>query len=145
MKKKENRVRLIVDCRKTNALFAPPPPVELFSGDGFSRIEADTSGLVHGKSAGLHYGCAYVADCFHRMRLSGEVHHFSVGQEYRTNISRGRKSKGPKFRPIKLSGRCVARYQCPVTYRTRLKDSHPCIVALKYRTNRSLAIWPSVS
>ena len=34
VKKKENRLRCIVDCRKTNALFAPPPPVELLSGDG---------------------------------------------------------------------------------------------------------------
>ena len=50
--------------------------MELLSGDGFSRIESDTSGLVDGKSAGLHYGCAAVADCFHRMRLSGEIRNF---------------------------------------------------------------------
>ena len=24
----------------------------------------------------LHYGCADVADCFHRMRLSGQIRHF---------------------------------------------------------------------
>ena len=52
----KNRLRLIVDCRKANALFAPPPPVELLSGDGFSRIEADTSGLVHGESPGCVKG-----------------------------------------------------------------------------------------
>ena len=121
----KNRLRLIVDCRKANALFAPPPPVELLSGDGFSRIEADTSGLVHGESPGLRQGCADVADCFHRMRLSGEVRHFSFGQGCRTSISRGRKSKGPKLRPIKLSGRCVARYQRPV------HKCHSCIAALK--------------
>ena len=30
VKKKGDRLLLIVDCRKANALFAPPPPVELF-------------------------------------------------------------------------------------------------------------------
>ena len=32
--KKENRIRLTVDCRKAKPLFAPPPSVELLSGDG---------------------------------------------------------------------------------------------------------------
>ena len=50
------------------------------SGGGLSRIEVDTFGLVHGDSPGLHYGCADVADFFHRMRFSGEIRHFSVGQ-----------------------------------------------------------------
>ena len=74
--KKENRLRLIVDCRKANALFAPPPSVELLSRDELSRIEVDSSGLAHGVSPGLHYGCADVADCFHRMRLSGDIRLF---------------------------------------------------------------------
>ena len=34
VKKKENRIRLTVDCRKAKPLFAPPPSVELLSGDG---------------------------------------------------------------------------------------------------------------
>ena len=76
VKNKENRFRLIVDCRKANALFAPPLSVELLSGDGLSRIEVDSSGLVHGESPGLHDGCADVADCFHWMRLSGDIRHF---------------------------------------------------------------------
>ena len=74
--KKENRLWLIVDCRKANALFAPLPSVELVSGDGMSRIEVDSSGIAHGESPGFHYGCADVADCFHRMRLSGVTRHF---------------------------------------------------------------------
>ena len=80
VKKKENRLRLFVDCRKANGLFAPRPSVELLSGDGLSRIEVDSSGLAHGVSPGLHHGCADVADCFHRMRHSGESRHFSAGQ-----------------------------------------------------------------
>ena len=68
--------KLTSDCRKANALFAPPPSVELFSGDGLSRIEVDPFCLAHGESPGLHNGCADVADCFHRLRLSGEIRHF---------------------------------------------------------------------
>ena len=56
VKKKGNRLRLVIDCRQANALFAPPPSVELLSGDGLSRIAVDSSGLVHGESTGLHYG-----------------------------------------------------------------------------------------
>ena len=88
VKKKENRLWLIVDCRKANALFAPLPSVELLSGDGLSRIEVDSSGIAHGESPGLHYGCADVSDCFHRMRLSGVTRQFSAGQGYRTSTSR---------------------------------------------------------
>ena len=76
---KENRLLLIVDCREANALFAPPPSVELLSGDGLSRIEVDSSGLAYGESLGLHFGCADVADCF-----SGEIRHFFFGQGCRT-------------------------------------------------------------
>ena len=57
-----------------------PSSVELFSGDGLPRIEVDSSGLGHRASLGLHYRCADVADCFHRMLLSGEIRHFSVGK-----------------------------------------------------------------
>ena len=76
MKKKENRIRLTVDCRKAKPLFALPPSVELLSGDGLSLIEVDSSGFLHGESLGLHCGCGDVAGCFHRMRLSGEIRHF---------------------------------------------------------------------
>ena len=54
-KKKENRFRLIVDCRTANALIAPLSCVELLSGDGLSRIEVDSSGLAHGESPGLYF------------------------------------------------------------------------------------------
>ena len=50
--------------------------MELLSGDGLSRLEVDSSGLVHEESLGLHYGCADVADGFHRTRLFGEIRNF---------------------------------------------------------------------
>ena len=57
-------------------MFAPPPPVELLSGDGLSCIEVDISVFARGEHPGLQYGCADVADCFHRTRLSGDIRHF---------------------------------------------------------------------
>ena len=88
VKKKEDRLRLIVDCRKANALSAPPPSVELLSGDGLSCVEVDASGLDHGESHGLHYGCADVADSFHRVRLAVESRHLFCWPGVRTGISR---------------------------------------------------------
>ena len=69
--------------------------VELFSGDGLSRVEVDTSGLVHGESPGLHYGCANVADCFHRMRSP-----FFVGQGVSNKYLKMTEVEGTKLRPI---------------------------------------------
>ena len=73
VKKKENRYRLIDNCRKENALFAPPPFVELLSGDGLSRIEFDSSSFATERLLACSTGCSDVADCFHRMRVSGEI------------------------------------------------------------------------
>ena len=64
VKEKENRLRVIVDRHKASALFAPPPSLELLSGDGLSRIDVDSCSLAHGVSPGLHHWCADVADCF---------------------------------------------------------------------------------
>ena len=48
MKKKENRLRGIVDCRKANALFAPPPSVELLCGVSKSTpLVLSTENLLH--------------------------------------------------------------------------------------------------
>ena len=96
---KGDRLWLIAECRKANALFASPPLVELLSGDGLPRIEVDSSGLANGESPGLHNGCADVADCFHMMRLPGEIRHFSAGQGYRTSTSKMTEIEGIKVSP----------------------------------------------
>ena len=64
VKETENRLSLTVDCHKASALFAPPPSMELLSGDGLSRIDVDSCSLVRGESPDLHHGSADVADCF---------------------------------------------------------------------------------
>ena len=117
MKKKENRLQFIVDCpKRTLCLLLRHRvlkliPLALSMGSPLACI---TGGLMLPTAS---TGCVSLE----RFAI------FSVGQECRTNISRGWKSKGPKFRPIKLSGRCVARHQRP---------------AHKLDT---LAIWPSAS
>ena len=88
MKKKEGRLRLTVDCRRANALFALPPYVELLSGDGLSRIDVDSCSLAHEESPGLHHWCADVADCFSQDATLWKFAMYSGDQEYRTSTSR---------------------------------------------------------
>ncbi|CAK0800111.1 unnamed protein product, partial [Prorocentrum cordatum] len=77
VKKKDGaRLRLIVDCRRSNALFRPPPGVDLLSGEGLGRIEmpimeaSDFAGLC------AVLGMGDVADCFHGMKLQGDIRHY---------------------------------------------------------------------
>ena len=72
--------RLLVkkkEDRRVNALFAPPPPVGLLSGDGPSRLEDDASGLVNGE---VSWPAPRVCRCRRLftgcVSLSGEIRHF---------------------------------------------------------------------
>ena len=76
-KSDQERIRLIVDARSTNALFKDPPGVELCSSEGFSRIECQLSGKARPgsveffselQSLNLFVGLSDVKDCFHRLR-----------------------------------------------------------------------------
>ena len=86
--------------------------LELLSGDGLSRIEVDTSGLVHGESPGLHYGCADVADCFHRMRLFGEIRHSFWWPGVSNKYLKMTEVEGTKVSSNQIPCRCGARHQC---------------------------------
>ena len=66
----------IVDCGQSKRIVCSSVVCGAVAGDGLSRIEVDSSGLVHGESPGPHYVCADVADCFHRMCFAGEIRHF---------------------------------------------------------------------
>ena len=86
-KKEENRLRLTVDCREANALFVPPPSVEL-PGDGLSRIEVD-SGLAHGESLlACTTGALMLPTVFTGCVSLGRIAIFSAGQVCRTSTSR---------------------------------------------------------
>jgi len=41
VKKKHNKLRMILDCRATNLLFKTPPPTSLVTGEGLGKIEVD--------------------------------------------------------------------------------------------------------
>ena len=39
VKKKQDRLRLILDCRRSNAWFADPAPVKLTTGESLSKVQ----------------------------------------------------------------------------------------------------------
>lgn len=67
-KKGREKMRMILDCRRSNTHFLSPPGVDLLSSEGLSRIEVhDPAGVE------IALAMADVKDCFHRMRLDGEI------------------------------------------------------------------------
>ena len=67
--KKDGSLRLIIDARGTNEMFMPPPPVDLLTSEGFSRIEVDVPEELPQsaeetedwlRSVGVHIGMADV-------------------------------------------------------------------------------------
>ena len=71
------KIRMIIDARGTNHMFAEPPGVQLLTSDGFSRIEVTVpEGLRPGTAEYEEYlsqrkvfiGLSDVKDCFHRLR-----------------------------------------------------------------------------
>ena len=69
--------RLILDARRANCRFRPPPGVDLISGEGFGRVEVvlpdgvgpwSSQSLSLLSSLSLTLGASDVKDCFHRMR-----------------------------------------------------------------------------
>lgn len=68
-KQGRQRMRMILDCRRSNTHFVSPPGVDLLSSEGLSRIE------VRDPAAGAEAAVAMadVKDCFHGMRLDGDI------------------------------------------------------------------------
>ena len=75
--KKNGTQRLIIDARRVNRLFLPPPGVDLLTGEGLSRMEIEIEDDVsmHVTLGGLriNLGVADVSDCFHRMKFGPEL------------------------------------------------------------------------
>ena len=44
VKKKHNKLRMILDCRATNLLFKTPPATNLVTGEGLGKIEVGHRG-----------------------------------------------------------------------------------------------------
>jgi hypothetical protein len=74
--KKSGMIRLILDCRKANVRFLNPPSTDLLTAEGLGNIEMDVDGecnLGNASCPVLHLAKADVADCFHRLRLQGDI------------------------------------------------------------------------
>ncbi|CAE8643896.1 unnamed protein product [Polarella glacialis] len=63
--KKDGSLRMIIDARRTNARFRPPPGVSLATPEALSKIEVAEDELVFVASVD-------VSNCFHRLRLTRE-------------------------------------------------------------------------
>ena len=75
--KSDGRIRMIIDARRSNRMFRPPPGVDLCTAEGLSRTEVVLPAGVtpwseEGKKkiaeVGLCLGLADVDNCFHRCR-----------------------------------------------------------------------------
>ena len=76
--KKDGRQRVILDARRVNAGCAPPPPVELVTSEGLSRIEATPPrdpGEGPDEGCDMWSGQLDVCDFFHRLRLPPDMQH----------------------------------------------------------------------
>jgi len=76
VKKKNGRLRMVIDARASNVHFVSPPGVDLATSDALGRIElvvgpgADVGADMGAVPAGqVHIGTTDIKDCFYRMRL----------------------------------------------------------------------------
>eukprot|EP00438_Fugacium_kawagutii_P004403 Skav208531 [mRNA] locus=scaffold3037:66464:70014:+ [translate_table: standard] len=69
VKKKQNKLRLIIDCRRSNAWFKTPENVKLTSGDSLSKIELEDTEELFVCSADLQ-------NAFYTMKMPEELRRF---------------------------------------------------------------------
>ncbi len=69
-KKGRERMRMILDCRRSNQAFVDPPGVSLLTAEGLANIEI-VGDAVDGTK--IHLGGADIKDCFHRYRLNRKI------------------------------------------------------------------------
>ena len=66
VKRKDSRLRMIIDCRRTNRLLLSPPGTDLITGEGLGELEVDDASFIN-SGCPLFFGCADVDSCFHRL------------------------------------------------------------------------------
>ena len=72
IRKKDGRLRWLVDARTASQRFRKPPPVALCTSESFSRLElgaAANSAASDASSQAPWFSSVDVEDCFHRCRL----------------------------------------------------------------------------
>ena len=78
----KTKVRLVIDARRSNCLFASPPSVDLLTGEGLAGIEVELPpGVEIGSQEAedilqavlVSLGVSDVSDVFHRMRIPREL------------------------------------------------------------------------
>ena len=66
VKKKDHRIRMVVDCRRSNAWFAPPDKVHLCTAEALSRIALEDTGS-------LFIATADLKDAFYHFELPEQL------------------------------------------------------------------------
>ena len=66
-KSDKKKIRMIVDARPANSVFADPPGVSLSTAETFAKIEVE-GGAPYDFDFGLFAGLSDVKDCFHRIK-----------------------------------------------------------------------------
>ncbi|CAK0818121.1 unnamed protein product [Prorocentrum cordatum] len=66
---KNGKLRLVVDCRRSNCHFQDPAPVSLLTGEGLAGLEL-------GEGEELHVGGADLSDAFYHMQLPPDLRPF---------------------------------------------------------------------
>ena len=88
VKKKQNRLRMIMDCRRSNSWFTEPKKVHLASGEALGRIQVSEGEELHVCSADL-------ANAFYTLELPSQLRKFFglrrlraeyVGEEIRRQL-----------------------------------------------------------
>ena len=75
VKKKDGRLRMVVDCRRSNCYFRDPHDVSLASGDALGRIE------IH-QGEELHIFSVDLKDAFYHIGLPMMLRSFLVSGRY---------------------------------------------------------------
>eukprot|EP00973_Karenia_brevis_P054433 7564454-Karenia_brevis.AAC.1 len=74
VRKKDERLRMIIDCRRANARFKAPDNVDMCTAEGLARLEVEIEDpdemLLDGQPAAA---IADVENCFHRLRIRKEL------------------------------------------------------------------------
>eukprot|EP00438_Fugacium_kawagutii_P030000 Skav225301 [mRNA] locus=scaffold445:112717:116856:+ [translate_table: standard] len=77
VKKKDEHIRMVLDCRATNQLHQPPPSTRLSSARCYSDLLLDSMEQTEGKTAGWARE-ADVNDCFYRFCLPELADFFAI-------------------------------------------------------------------
>ena len=77
--KKNDKIQLILDCRRANVYFRDLPSVVLLTSQGLGRSEEVESAANDLREIRVFLASGDVQDCFHLFRIRGPLRQYSAG------------------------------------------------------------------